>query len=182
MSIQVGQEVTAAAGLEKGKVGTVLEIGSGCYEGFLKVLYPVWGDCWISGVNGEEASWTEEQVEEVAVEIVQPVQEVAKVAQKELSINERKAIEADERRAFVNLERDRGLPASGPGISPKEVALRLKLSVEQVKAMIAEGKFQSAYREESRAHEGLQDWISWKEVDALQDHSKAVQPPASFYH
>lgn len=74
MSIQVGQEVKAVAGLEKGKVGTVLEIGSGCYEGSLKVQYPYWGDCWISAVNGEEASWTE-QVEEVAQ--VQPVQEAA---------------------------------------------------------------------------------------------------------
>lgn len=180
MSAQVGQEVKAVAGLEKGKVGTVLEIGSGAYEGFLKVLYPVWGDCWISGINGEEASWTEQ--EEVVVEEVQPVQEVAKVAEKKLSVNERKAIEADERRAFVNLERDRNIPASGGGITPKEAAYRLNLSVEHVLVMLAEGKFQSAYREESRAHEGLQDWISWKEVDAMKDHSKAVQPPDSFYH
>lgn len=176
MSIQVGQEVTGLLA-QNGDKGVVIEIGSRYYENCIKVRFSYWGECWISNNNGEDATWIEQEEEVVAeapaVAVVEEVQEVAKVA-KELS--------ADERRALVNLERDRNIPASGPGISPKEAAYRLDLTVEQVKAMLAEGKFQSAYREVSRAHEGLQDWISWKEVDALQDHSKAVQPPDSFYH
>lgn len=82
MSIQVGQEVKAVAGMEKGKVGTVLEIGSGAYEGFLKVQYPYWGDAWISAVNGEEATWTEEQVVvEEAKEEVQSVSHILKASE-----------------------------------------------------------------------------------------------------
>lgn len=105
MSIQVGQEVKAVAGLEKGKVGTVLEIGSGCYEGSLKVQYPYWGDCWISAVNGEEATWTEQEEVQPVQEAVAPVAAASEKSQGELDdLRNRRIAKAESYIARIDAE------------------------------------------------------------------------------
>lgn len=74
MSIQVGQEVKGLMAMI-GDKGIVTAIGSGVYENCIKVKFNFYGECWISGINGDDASWTEQEVAAEPTEEVQPVQE-----------------------------------------------------------------------------------------------------------
>ena len=81
-----------------------------------------------------------------------------------------KAISAEEQarrdaqKALVQRESDLKNPATGFGISVKEAAYRLGVSLSTVYRWIAKGKFETARKDHSRAGGRMQYWVSGIEV------------------
>ncbi len=67
-------------------------------------------------------------------------------------------------KALVQRESDLKNPATGHGISVKEAAYRLGVSLSTVYRWIAKGKFASSRKDHSRAGGRMQLWVSGVEV------------------
>lgn len=74
----------------------------------------------------------------------------------------------DAQKALVQRESDLKNPATGFGISVKEAAYRLGVSLSTVYRWIAKGKFETARKDRSRAGGQMQYWVSGTEVYNLE--------------